>query len=96
MSRAVSPMPEKVTEELVGVNFVVRKGETPVTDDQGNVVFNGGDGGPKMQELWILDLVDQNPFRIKTVRVPLSEENRDELVRQLTGGIAIATAMPVV
>ena len=89
-------MAVKKTEELLGVSFSVRQTQAQVTDDKGQPIYNGGDGGPRMQDVWVLDLVDANPFQIRTIHVPLSKEAKDELVRQLTGGIVIAGAGPAI
>jgi hypothetical protein len=87
-------MPRVITEELQGYRFGVGQREVPVTDEQGNPVFSGGAGGVKTRSEWIIEFVEQQPAHLHLIRVPLSDEAREELIRQLTGGIAVAKAMP--
>ena len=85
-------MARKVEEELVGYGFAVKQVDIPVTDEQGNPIFNGGEGGPKMQPGCMIDLVCQTPFELHIVHLSLTKQAKDELVRQLTGGVLVAGA----
>jgi hypothetical protein len=87
-------MARKIEEELVGYQFAVRQVEVPVTDEKGNPVFNGGDGGVKTQPQWILDLFEITPHQAHIVHIPFSQEGKAALVQQLTGGIAVVAQMP--
>ena len=84
-------MPRSV--ELQGYGFQVADVEMPHVDPKdGQVVFDGK-GRPKMQQGKLLVFVDVRSG--DQVRVPLSEDARAELVRQLTGGVTIARTVPV-
>ena len=85
-------MARSIEETLLGVGWAVRQVEVQSTDDKGNPVFNGGEGGPKMEPQWILDLFEQSPFERRVLHVPFDKASKDKLVEALTGGIAIVPA----
>jgi hypothetical protein len=48
----------------------------------------GGNGGPHLVDIWTLVFSDRQTG--DQIRISFREEARDELVRQLTGGIVLA------
>jgi len=81
-------------DSLEGYSFQVQHLEAQEVDPKnGQPLFNG-DGSPKMVERIMLVFIDEQIFGKHAVVVPLTGENRDELVRQLTGGVVIASSVP--
>lgn len=82
-------MPRIIEERWVGVGYQVITEHLAVTDPNGNVVHDAA-GLPKTQEHRTLVFILPMPDGQRVVRVPFTLEAKDELVRQLTGGIVIA------
>lgn len=77
--------------ELVGWGFAVQDWQTPVADENGQPTI--GDGGQlQMAPGKLLVLID--PQTGEQIRIGLSEGARDELVRQLAGGVVVAKRQP--
>lgn len=81
-------MPRFTQDRLLGYQFQVVVEHVPKADERGNVIHNGN-GEPKTEEMRTLVL--QDPATGHQVAVPLSLDARDELVRQLTGGLIVPT-----
>lgn len=77
--------------ELVAHGFAVQDVEIPEVDANGQPVMNGG--GPKTRPGKMVVFIDSQTG--DQTRVRLSPEARDEIVRQLTGGVLIpAVSLP--
>ena len=82
--------PRQTQETLLAYQFSVQRGEEQEVDQRdGQPLFNG-DGSPRMVASTRLIFVC--PATGHVVIVPLPEAAREELVRQLTGGIVVAGA----
>lgn len=79
-------MPRVTKDELIGYHFTVGRGQMPVGDERGVVRYRSGD--VKTQEVTLI--VFTCPQTAHQIVVPLTEEARQELVRQLTGGVVVA------
>lgn len=86
-------MARQMEETLIGYRFGVRVVQVPQSDERGNAIYNGS-GEPKTETNWILDLEEVTPHQRHIVHVPLNQAGRDALIASLTGGIAVAKAMP--
>ena len=80
-------MPRITQDTLLGYQFAIVEGTRVFTDDAGNVVHDGH-GAPRLVPEKALVFTD--PASGHVVVCPLSDESRQELVRQLTGGIVVA------
>lgn len=75
-------------DTLLGYAFQVREEPQVVTGDDGRPIFDQGSATPKLEVLTKLMLQSQDGTHV--VIVPLSGGAKDELLRQLTGGIVVA------
>lgn len=87
-------MPRQLVEELQGYRFGVSRREIPAVGDPAAVAGNGHEPAQTAREETVIELVDVQPSHVHVIRIPLTEEAREELVRQLTGGIEIARQLP--
>lgn len=83
------------TQITVGAfSFAVRVLQRQAAGADGKALFHQN-GEPKMVDAWVIDIIEQTPLGDVTVtHLPLVKEAKDELVRQLSGGVVVATAMP--
>ncbi len=83
------------TEITIGAfSFAVHKQERQEADSNGRGLFLRS-GEPKMVDTWMIDIIEVLPGGGVTVtHLPLVEAAKDELVRQLTGGVLVATTVP--
>lgn len=75
-------------DTLEGYAFAVREEPRVVMGDDGQPIFAEGSAEPKLEVLTKLLL--QNPDGTHTVIVPLSDQAKQTLIAQLTGGIVVA------
>lgn len=80
-------------ETLIGYQFGVRKVEVQSHGEDGQPLWNG-DGQPKTEQQWILDLTETTPLTRHIVHIPLNEQGKTALVEALTGGIQVASSIP--
>lgn len=80
-------MPRVTQERLLGYGFQVIKETVPQIDEGDGQIIHGANGQPKTTEETVIVFVD--PVSAHRVDVPLSEEARGEMVKQLTGGIVL-------
>jgi hypothetical protein len=92
-----SPKPKgsrmaKVTQDtLEGYAFAVRE-EPRVVMDNGQPVFAQGSAEPTLEV--ITKLLLSNPDGSHVVVVPLNDDGKAALIRQLTGGVIVANGQP--
>jgi hypothetical protein len=86
-------MPRHIVEELQGYRFGVGQREVPDVGADGVQLFDRH-GVPKTRTEWVVELVDLQPTHAHVIRIPLTDEAKAELVRQLTGGVALASQIP--
>lgn len=80
-------MARQTVDTLLSYAFATQRKHEPVRGEDGLVVHDGS-GEPKTQELTILVFFD--PQSGHQVHVPLTEEGRVNLARELTGGLILA------
>jgi hypothetical protein len=68
-------------EQLVGYHIGVTEGKELDSEEQGN-------GGPVVVKVWSLVFTDRQSG--DQIRIAFRQDTRDEIVRQLTGGIVLA------
>lgn len=73
----------------LGYNLGFRKTAEPQADERGNIIHDGH-GHPKTVDVWTLQLIDQAGGR--ELLISFTNEVKDELVKQLTGGIVVIPA----
>lgn len=78
-------------EQLQHYRFAVVKTQTPQTDN-GQIVHDDN-GQPKLEDSTEVQFLA--PDGQHAVTIALSEKGRAELVRQLTGGLQVASAIEV-
>ena len=85
-------MGQKITQDtLEGYSFAVRE-EPRVVMENGQPVFAQGAAEPKLEV--ITKLLLANPDGSHVVVVPLNDAGKQELLRQLTGGVVVANGHP--
>lgn len=89
-------MPRIVEEELVGYGWGLLVGERQALGEDGQPLFNGGAGGPRMEPIWVFVFQQDTPGKRHIVKVTFDEGDKQKLVEALTGGIAVvgADSMP--
>lgn len=80
-------MPRATVDTLLGYQFGVQRTHQPQLGADG-LVIHDSKGDPKTVEITLLVLAD--PHTGHQVHVPLPDEARVELARQLTGGLILA------
>lgn len=80
-------MPRQTTEILQDYAIVVRPHEHVVTDQHGNAIHDGH-GNVMTEHQTHVVLIDKHNG--DQIVVPLNDEGKQGLIRQLTGGIVIA------
>ena len=80
-------------ERWVGVAFSARTEQLPLADPKDGQPLHNADGSPKTAEHTILTFTHLNPFGQPEliVHVPFDQNAKQELLRQLTGGIVVPT-----
>lgn len=83
-------MPALKQETLIGYSFKVETEQVQEFDPKDGQPLHDGLGQPKMVEQWNLILIEAATGLHKVI-VPLGDVQRRELIRQLSGGIHLAS-----
>lgn len=86
-------MARVIEEELIGYGLTILAGERQQVGEDGQPVFNGGEGGPKTEQVWLFVFNHVGPEGRHTVKVTFTEQGKKQVVEALTG-IQVATSMP--
>lgn len=87
-------MPRKTEVTIAAFSFVVNKVERQKVDPADGQPLYHGDGSPQLIDTWMIDIVEQDASGLTITHLPLIEAAKDELVRQLSGGVVVATHLP--
>lgn len=92
--RRNSVMPRVTEEVLLGYQFAVTTRKVPDFDPKDGQPIFARDGEPKLVDQTFVVLMD--PATGHKISIPLTDESRRELARQLSGGIVVATPAEVI
>lgn len=83
-------MPRVVTEELVGCGIRIEWADIPDIDPQDGQLRKRMDGQPRTIRVAIIVVQDLLPNGVPHItRIPLDQEGRQTIIRELTGGITV-------
>lgn len=83
-------MPRQTIDILTGYQFAVRSQQIARVDPKDGLPYHDANGTPQHDDITVIVLDD--PTTGHQVQLPLTDDARRELARQLAGGIVLAAA----